>query len=103
MSKKTYITNPALYDIILSPVVTEKSTVALEQNKIIFKVRSDAVKPKIKQAIEQIFGVTVLSVNTLNVKGKTKRFRGLKGKRSDIKKAIVTLKEGDTIDFAAKV
>lgn len=97
------ITDPSLYDIIVAPVITEKSTVALDQNKVVFKVRADAVKPKIKSAIEQIFGVTVLSVNTLNTKGKTKRFRGRQGRRSDVKKAVVTLKEGDHIDFAAKV
>ncbi len=103
MSKKAAITDPTLYDIIISPVITEKSTAALEQNKVVFKVRADAVKPKIKSAIEQIFGVTVLSVNTINTKGKTKRFRGISGRRSDVKKAIVTLKDGDHIDFAAKL
>ena len=102
-AKQTAITDPALYDIILSPVITEKSTTALEQNKVVFKVRADAVKPKIKQSIEQIFGVTVTSVNTINTKGKTKRFRGKAGKRSDVKKAVVTLKQGDHIDFAAKL
>jgi large subunit ribosomal protein L23 len=95
--------SPKLYDVIISPVVTEKSTALLEQNKVVFKVRNDSNKASIKQAVEHIFDVTVESVNTLTIKGKTKRFRGIAGKRKDIKKAIVTLKAGDHIDFAAKV
>ncbi len=101
--KKETILDAGLYDIIERPVVTEKSTMGLEQNKVVFKVLKTATKPRIKQAVEGIFGVTVLGVNTLNTKGKSKRFRGQLGKRSDVKKAIVTLKEGDTIDFAAGV
>lgn len=102
MSSKEAI-SPKLYDVILAPVVTEKSTAHLEQNKVVFKVRNDSTKTSVKQAVEHIFGVTVQSVNTLNTKGKTKRFRGVTGKRKDVKKAIVTLKEGDHIDFTAKV
>jgi large subunit ribosomal protein L23 len=97
------IVNPSLYDIILAPVVTEKSTAALEHNKMVFKVRPSATKPLIKRAIEQIFGVTVVSVNTTTLHGKTKKFRGISGVRNDVKKATVTLKKGDHIDLAAKV
>lgn len=92
-----------LYDVIVRPIVTEKSTAGLEHNKVQFKVAGTATKPRIKQAVESLFGVEVKSVNTVTVKGKAKRFRGLPGKRSDVKKAIVTLKEGQTIDFAAGV
>lgn len=91
------------YDAILSPVITEKSTAALEDNKYIFKVANDAAKPLIKKAVEHIFGVTVQSVNTISIEGKRKRFRGVAGKRSDVKKAVVTLKEGDYIDLTARV
>ena len=92
-----------LYDIISRPVVTEKSTTALEQNKVTFKVPTTATKPRIKQAVEELFGVTVVGVNTILTKGKVKRFRGMTGKRSDVKKAIVTLKAGEQIDFEAGV
>lgn len=97
------LTDSRLYDVIVRPIVTEKSTAGLEHNKVQFKVAATATKPRIKQAVETLFGVEVKSVNTVTVKGKTKRFRGLPGKRSDVKKAIVTLKEGQTIDFAAGV
>lgn len=93
----------ALYDVLVRPVITEKSTMGLEHNKVQFKVAANASKPRIKQAVESLFGVEVKSVNTVTVKGKVKRFRGIPGKRSDMKKAIVTLKEGQTIDFAAGV
>jgi large subunit ribosomal protein L23 len=99
----TVVVEPNLYDVIIAPIVTEKSTAALEQNKIVFKVRPDASKPRIKKAVEQIFGVTVMAVNTTILHGKTKRFRGKVGVRSDIKKAVVTLKKGDHIDLSAKV
>ncbi len=97
------LTDARLYDVIVRPIVTEKSTMGLEFNKVQFKVAATATKPRIKQAVESLFGVEVASVNTVTVKGKTKRFRGIAGKRSDVKKAIVTLKEGQTIDFAAGV
>jgi large subunit ribosomal protein L23 len=97
------VVDPSLYDVILAPVVTEKSTAALEHNKMVFKVRPSATKPVIKRAIEQIFGVSVVSVNTTTLHGKTKTVRGMKGRRSDVKKAVVTLKKGDHIDLAAKV
>lgn len=94
---------PAMFDLILGPVVTEKSSAALENNKVIIKVRSDANKGYIKAAVESIFDVKVKSVNVMNVKGKVKRFRGMVGKRVDVKKAIVTLHEGSYIDFTVKV
>ena len=87
------------YDTILSPVITEKATVLSEHNKVVFRVAQDATKEEIADAIEQLFKVTVTKVNTLNVKGKTKRFRGIVGRRSDVKKAIVTLAEGQSIDI----
>lgn len=86
------------YDIIRSPVITEKSTSASEQDKVIFNVSRDATKPEIKAAIEELFKVKVKSVNTLVRKGKNKRFRGIKGRTSDLKKAIVTLADGQAID-----
>lgn len=86
------------YDIIRSPVITEKSTMASEQDKVIFNVLGTATKPQIKDAVEALFKVKVKSVNTLVRKGKVKRFRGIKGKLSDVKKAVVTLAEGQTID-----
>jgi large subunit ribosomal protein L23 len=87
------------YDTIVSPVITEKATMLSEQNKVVFRVAKDATKPQIAEAIENLFKVTVVKVNTLNVKGKTKRFRGREGKRSDVKKAIITLAEGQSIDI----
>lgn len=102
-AKKVAAINPALFDVIVRPVVTEKSTMASEQNKLVFVVRKDADKPTIKRAVEGIFGVNVESVNTLITKGKTKRFRGVLGQRSDVKKAVVTLKQGESIDLAAGV
>ena len=86
------------YDTILSPVITEKSTRTSEYNQVTFRVRIGATKPEIKAAIEQLFEVKVEKVNTLRVKGKTKMFRGRPGRRSDWKKAIVTLVEGQSID-----
>lgn len=102
-AKKVEAVNSALFDIIQRPVVTEKSTMASEQNKLVFVVRKDADKPTIKEAVEKIFGVSVVAVNTITTKGKTKRFRGVLGQRSDVKKAVVTLKQGETIDLAAGV
>jgi len=86
------------YDVIVSPVITEKSTNASEHNQVIFNVAPTATKPEIKSAVETLFGVKVDHVNTLVRKGKTKRFRGIIGRQSDVKKAIVTLKDGETID-----
>ena len=86
------------YDVIVSPVITEKATFASEQNKVVFKVRRDATKPQIKAAVESLFDVKVEAVNTLLRKGKTKMFRGTRGSQSDVKKAVVTLAEGHRID-----
>ena len=86
------------YDVILSPHITEKATVLSEQNKVVFRVAKDASKDEIATAVEALFNVQVVKVNTLIQEGKTKRFRGIKGRRSDIKKAIVTLVEGQSID-----
>ncbi|MCZ8102489.1 MAG: 50S ribosomal protein L23 [Burkholderiales bacterium] len=91
-------TDPRHYDVILGPIVTEKATTASEQNKVVFKVRKDATKPQIKAAVEKLFEVKVESVNTLVRKGKVKRFKGTVGRQSDVKKAIVTLAEGQSID-----
>ena len=94
---------PTVYDVILAPVITEKATAVSESNQVVFKVRRDATKPQIKAAIEELFKVKVLSVNTLTRKGKTKNFRGIKGKQQDVKKAIVRLAEGDRIDVTTRI
>ena len=88
-----------LYDVIRSPIVTEKSTMVSESNQVMFNVAMTATKPDIKEAVERLFKVKVQAVNTLVRKGKNKRFRGVKGQQSDFKKAIVTLAEGQTIDI----
>ncbi len=88
------------YDVIVSPLITEKSTFVSENNQVIFNVARDASKPEIKAAVEALFGVKVKAVNTLLRKGKVKRFRGIKGKQSDVKKAVVTLVDGQSIDVA---
>ena len=90
--------DPRHYDVIVSPVITEKATNLSEHNKVVFRVKPDATKPQIKEAIERLFDVKVKSVNTLVTKGKVKMFRGTRGQRSDVKKAVVTLEEGQTID-----
>ena len=90
--------DPRHYDIILSPVITEKATIASEHNKVTFRVAPHATKPQIKEAVEKLFDVKVKSVNTLVRKGKTKVFRGNFGSQSDTKRAIVTLEEGHRID-----
>ena len=86
------------YDVILSPHITEKATVLSELNKVVFRVAKDATKDEITAAVEELFKVNVLKVNTVVTKGKTKRFRGIMGRRDDVKKAIVTLAEGQSID-----
>jgi large subunit ribosomal protein L23 len=91
------------YDVILAPVITEKATAVSESNQVVFKVRRDATKPQIKAAIQDLFKVKVLSVNTLTRKGKTKNFRGIKGKQQDVKKAIVRLADGDRIDVTTRI
>ncbi|CAA0093279.1 50S ribosomal protein L23 [Starkeya nomas] len=91
--------DPRHYDVIVSPVITEKATSASEHNKVVFKVALSATKPQIKEAVEKLFDVKVESVNTLVRKGKTKFFRGRKGVQNDVKKAVVTLAEGHSIDI----
>ncbi|WP_308916878.1 50S ribosomal protein L23 [Jannaschia sp. LMIT008] len=86
------------YDVIRKPIITEKATMASEANAVVFEVAMDAAKPQIKAAVEELFGVKVKAVNTAIAKGKVKRFRGRPGKRRDVKKAYVTLEEGNTID-----
>lgn len=91
------------YDVVLAPHITEKSTLLSEQNAVVFKVANDATKPEIKAAVEALFSVTVLGVNTLTQKGKSKRWKGRPYTRSDVKKAIVTLKDGDSIDVTTGI
>ncbi|CAN7241594.1 large subunit ribosomal protein L23 [Rhizobium tibeticum] len=88
------------YDVIVSPAITEKSTLVSENNQVVFNVAKTASKPEIKAAVEALFGVKVTAVNTLLRKGKTRRFRGIVGKQKDVKKAVVTLAEGQTIDVS---
>ena len=90
--------DPRHYDVILSPVITEKATALSEHNKVVFRVAPTATKPQIKEAVERLFDVKVTSVNTLVTKGKVKLFRGRRGQRSDVKKAVVTLADGQSID-----
>ena len=91
------------YDVILSPHITEKSTLLSEHNAVVFKVANDATKPQIKAAVEALFGVSVSGVNTITTKGKTKRWKGRPYERSDVKKAIVTLAEGQSIDVTTGI
>ena len=91
------------YDVIRKPVITEKATMASEQNAVVFEVAMEANKPMIKEAVEALFGVKVKAVNTTITKGKVKRFRGQLGTRKDVKKAYVTLEEGNTIDVSTGV
>ena len=92
------VTMERAYDLIRSPVITEKATLISEHNQVTFRVPLEASKTEIKAAVELLFKVQVRAVNTLRVKGKTKRFRGIMGRRNDVKKAIVTLAEGQQID-----
>ena len=98
MSQPSRIQDARHYDVIVSPVITEKATLASEQNKVVFRVAKTATKPQIKAAVEKLFDVKVKSVNTIVTEGKVKVFRGRLGQRSDIKKAVVTLEEGHSID-----
>ncbi|WP_086739456.1 50S ribosomal protein L23 [Erythrobacter colymbi] len=91
------------YDVIIAPHITEKSTLASEQNAVVFKVAGNATKPQIKEAIEAIYDKKVVAVNTLIQKGKTKRWKGKAYQRSDVKKAIVTLAEGEMIDITSGI
>ena len=90
--------DPRHYDVIVSPVITEKATLASELNQVIFRVAPHATKPQIKEAVEKLFDVKVKRVNTLIRKGKVRNFRGMRGLLSDVKKAVVTLEEGHRID-----
>lgn len=91
------------FDVVVKPVITEKSTMVSEHNQVVFEVAKAASKPEIKAAIEALFDVKVTNVNTIVVKGKTKRWRGKPYRRSDAKKAIVTLAEGQTIDVTSGI
>jgi large subunit ribosomal protein L23 len=91
------------YDLIVAPVITEKATIASDSNQFVFKVRREATKPQIKAAIEKLFDVKVMAVNTLVRKGKSKVFRGMRGKQQDVKKAVVTLADGHRIDVTSGV
>ncbi len=97
--RKPALSREAMYQIIRSPVITEKATMLSENGQFVFRVAGDADKREIKAAIEGLFGVNVLAVNTLVQKGKSKRFRGRPGRRSDVKKAFVKLAAGQSIDF----
>ncbi|HYN46132.1 MAG TPA: 50S ribosomal protein L23 [Allosphingosinicella sp.] len=91
------------YDVILAPHITEKSTLLSEHNAVVFKVAGSASKPQIKAAVEALFGVSVTGVNTMNVKGKTKKWKGRPYTRSDVKKAVVTLADGQSIDITSGI
>ena len=101
--KPVSVSSIEAYDLILAPLVTEKSTMGSENNQITFRVPLSATKPQIKAAIEQLFKVKVNAVNTLRQKGKVKRFRGKLGKRPDYKKAIVSLADGEMIDVTTGI
>jgi large subunit ribosomal protein L23 len=103
MNKKTVISMAKAYDIVRAPVITEKATLGAEHGQVTFRVPLDATKGEIKAAVEMVFKVSVTAVNTLRQIGKTKRFKGVIGKRSDIKKAIVSLAKGQTIDVTTGV
>ena len=92
------MTDPKHYDVVRRPLITEKATMASETGAVVFEVAIDAAKPEIRAAVESLFGVKVKAVNTSITKGKTKRFRGRPGRRRDVKKAYVTLEEGNAID-----
>lgn len=92
---------PRHYDTIVAPVITEKATLLSEDGKVVFRVALDATKKQIAEAVEELFDVKVEKVNTLRVKGKAKRFRGIPGRRAQVKKAVITLAEGHTIDVTA--
>ena len=102
-SRNINVSQERMYEIICSPLITEKSTIISEYNQVSFRVPLTATKPEIRAAVEGLFDVKVISVNTLRQQGKVKRFRGRLGKRNDTKKAIVTLGEGDSIDITTGV
>ena len=98
MAKQQKVVDNRHYDVIVAPHITEKATLLSEHNAVVFKVANDATKPQIKAAVEALFDVTVTGVNTIVQKGKTKKWKGAPYQRSDMKKAIVTLKDGQSID-----
>jgi large subunit ribosomal protein L23 len=98
MAKPQTATDIRHYDVIVAPHITEKATLLSEQNAVVFRVANKATKPEIKAAVEALFGVDVVGVNTIVQKGKTKRWKGVPYTKSDVKKAIVTLKDGQSID-----
>jgi large subunit ribosomal protein L23 len=100
---KTGVSKERQYELVRAPVITEKATLGSEHNQVTFRVPLDATKPEIKIAVEQLFDVKVLAVNTLRQKGKTKMFRGRRGRRSDYKKAVVRLEEGQSIDVTTGI
>jgi large subunit ribosomal protein L23 len=100
---KPALATDRMYSVIVAPVITEKATRGSEHNQVTFRVRGDATKPEIKAAVEGLFKVKVEAVNTINVRGKTKRFRGRLGQRSDYKKAVVSLAEGHSIDVTTGI
>jgi large subunit ribosomal protein L23 len=100
---ETKLSRQQMYDIIRTPVITEKATNASEHNQVIFRVPLTATKREVKAAVEGLFNVEVVAVNTIRVMGKLKRFRGRPGRRSDIKKAIITLREGQRIDITTGI
>jgi large subunit ribosomal protein L23 len=97
------ISRERMYEVVRSPVITEKATLASEHNQVVFRVALDASKPEIKSAVEGLFKVKVKAVNTLRTDGKVKRFKGMIGRRPEVKKAIVTLEEGQSIDVSTGV
>jgi len=99
LHRAKHMTREAMFNIIRAPVITEKATLLNERNQVVFRVAIDASKPEIKAAVETLFSVKVAGVNTLVTKGKTKRFKGRPGVRSDVKKAYVQLAEGQSIDL----
>jgi large subunit ribosomal protein L23 len=103
MAKQTKAIDPRHYDVIVAPHITEKTTQLSEHNAVVFKVAGDASKPEIKAAIEALFDVNVVGVNTMVQKGKTKKWKGKPYTRSDMKKAIVTLKDGQSIDVTTGI
>ncbi len=103
MAKQKAAIDARHYDVIVAPHITEKATLLSEHNAVVFKVTNDATKPQIKAAVEALFDVTVLGVNTIVQKGKTKKWKGAPYQRSDMKKAIVTLKDGQSIDVTTGI
>lgn len=101
--RRVRLSKERMYDIIRAPVITEKTSMGSEHNQVTFRVPLDASKPEIKVAIEDLFSVQVRAVNTLIHKGKTRRFRGRRGKQNDVKKAVVTLAKGDSIDITTGI